>query len=55
MQMPGVIEKDASVMVGATPEVVRKHYEKLDQPSRGETSRGGNAVRAIGSAPTWTT
>jgi hypothetical protein len=31
MQMAGVSEKDASVMVGATPEVIRKHYEKLDQ------------------------
>ncbi|MFO0897600.1 MAG: hypothetical protein U0836_09280 [Pirellulales bacterium] len=31
MQMAGVSEKEASVMVGATPEVIRKHYEKLDQ------------------------
>lgn len=31
MQMAGVTEKEASVMVGATPEVIRKHYEKLDQ------------------------
>jgi hypothetical protein len=29
--MAGVSEKEASVMVGATPEVIRKHYEKLDQ------------------------
>ena len=25
-------EKETSVMVGATPEVIRKHYEKMDQP-----------------------
>jgi len=31
MQMAGVCEKEASVMVGATPEVIRKHYEKMDQ------------------------
>ena len=31
MQMAGVSEKEASVMVGATPEVIRKHYERLDQ------------------------
>src|SRR6185437_4576465 len=31
LQMSGVSEKEASVMVGATPEVMRKHYEKLDQ------------------------
>jgi len=31
MQMAGVSEKETSVMVGATPEVIRKHYEKLDQ------------------------
>jgi integrase len=31
MQMAGVTEKEASVMVGATPEAMRRHYEKLDQ------------------------
>ncbi len=31
MQMAGVSEKEASILVGATPEVIRKHYEKLDQ------------------------
>ena len=31
MQMAGVSEKETSVMVGATPEVIRRHYEKLDQ------------------------
>ena len=31
MQMSGVSEKDTSIMVGATPEVIRKHYEKMDQ------------------------
>jgi integrase len=31
MQMAGVPEKEASVMVGATPEVIRRHYEKMDQ------------------------
>jgi hypothetical protein len=29
--MAGVSEKEASVMVGATPEVIRRHYEKMDQ------------------------
>jgi hypothetical protein len=31
LQMAGVSEKEASVIVGASPEVIRKHYEKLDQ------------------------
>jgi hypothetical protein len=31
LQMSGTTEKDASIMVGATPEVIRKHYEKLDR------------------------
>jgi hypothetical protein len=31
LQMAGVSEKEASVMVGATPEVIRRHYEKLDK------------------------
>ena len=31
MQMAGRSEKEASIMVGATPEVMRRHYEKLDQ------------------------
>jgi hypothetical protein len=31
LQMAGVSEKEASIMVGATPEVIRRHYEKLDQ------------------------
>ena len=31
MQMAGVSEKEASVMVGATPEVMRRHYENLDR------------------------
>ena len=31
MQMAGVSEKETSVMVGATPEVIRKHYEKMDR------------------------
>lgn len=30
LQMAGASEKDTSVQVGATPEVIRKHYEKLD-------------------------
>jgi hypothetical protein len=29
--MAGAFEKKASIMLGATPEVMRKHYEKLDQ------------------------
>ncbi len=31
MQMAGTSEKEVSVIVGATPEVIRRHYEKLDQ------------------------
>jgi hypothetical protein len=31
MQIAGVSAKEASVMVGATPEVIRRHYEKMDQ------------------------
>jgi len=31
MLMAGVSEKETSVMVGATPEVIRRHYEKMDQ------------------------
>jgi hypothetical protein len=31
LQMSGVSEKETSVLVGATPEVIRKHYEKTDQ------------------------
>ncbi len=30
LQMAGVSEKETSLMVGATTEVIRKHYEKLD-------------------------
>jgi integrase len=30
LQMAGVSEKETSLMVGATPEVIRKHYHKLD-------------------------
>ncbi|MEN6405893.1 MAG: hypothetical protein ABFC77_05420 [Thermoguttaceae bacterium] len=30
LQMAGASEKETSLMVGATPEVIRKHYEKLD-------------------------
>jgi integrase len=31
LQMAGVSEKETSLMVGATPEVIRKHYEKMDK------------------------
>ena len=31
MQMAGVSEKECSMIVGDTPEVIRKHYEKLDR------------------------
>lgn len=31
LQMSGTSEKETSIMVGATPEVIRKHYEKMDQ------------------------
>jgi hypothetical protein len=30
LQIAGVSEKETSLMVGATPEVIRKHYEKLE-------------------------
>jgi hypothetical protein len=30
LQMAGVSEKEASVQVGCTPEVMRRHYERLD-------------------------
>ena len=30
LQMAGASEKETSLMVGATPEVIRKHYEKLE-------------------------
>ncbi len=30
MQMAGVSEKEASIQVGCTPEVMRRHYERLD-------------------------
>jgi integrase len=44
LQMAGVTEKEASVMVGATPEVMRKHYEKLDQ----QTIARRNVSRRLG-------
>lgn len=31
MQMAGVSEKEVSTLVGATPEVIRKHYENLEK------------------------
>jgi integrase len=31
LQMSGTSEKETGIMVGATPEVIRKHYEKMDQ------------------------
>jgi len=31
LQMAGASEKETSLMVGAAPEVIRKHYEKLDR------------------------
>jgi integrase len=31
LQMSGTTEKEASVMVGCTPEVMRRHYERMDQ------------------------
>ncbi len=30
LQMAGVSEKDCSLMVGCTPEVIRKHYDRFD-------------------------
>jgi hypothetical protein len=51
MQMAGVSEKEASIMVGATPEVIRKHYEKMDAMAiakrsveRGLTSNFGRVI-----------
>ncbi len=29
--MAGVSEKETSLLVGATPEVIRKHYERMDR------------------------
>ncbi len=46
MQMAGVSEKEASVMVGATPEVMRRHYEKLD----GMAIAKRNVQRRLGAA-----
>lgn len=31
LQMAGVSEKETSLLVGATPEVIRKHYERMDR------------------------
>jgi hypothetical protein len=31
LQMAGVSEKGTSLLVGATPEVIRKHYERMDR------------------------
>jgi hypothetical protein len=31
LQMSGTSEKETSIMVGATPEVIRKHSEKMNQ------------------------
>ncbi len=31
LQMAGASEKETSIMVGAAPEVIRKHYEKMDR------------------------
>jgi hypothetical protein len=49
MQMAGVSEKEASVMVGATPEVIRKHYEKLDQQA---IARRSVQLRLVGNGAT---
>jgi integrase len=49
MQMAGVSEKEASVMVGATPEVIRKHYEKLDKQA---IARRSVQLRLVGSGAT---
>ena len=45
MQMSGTSEKEASIMVGATPEVIRKHYEKMDQ--QGIARRAGERLLAV--------
>ena len=47
MQMAGVTEKDASIQVGCTPEVMRRHYERLD----GMAIAGRNLDRQIGNLP----
>ena len=44
MQMVGVSEKEASVMVGCTPEVMRRHYEDLDRQAIARR----NVVRRLG-------
>jgi integrase len=46
MQMAGVTEKEASIQVGCTPEVMRRHYERLD----GMAIARRNAQRRLGLA-----
>ena len=43
--MSGTSEKEVSVMVGATPEVIRRHYEQMDQ--RAIAQRAGERRLAI--------
>jgi len=50
MQMAGVSEKEASVQVGCTPEVMRQHYERLD----GMLIASRNATRRAAGAPSET-
>jgi len=52
LQMAGVSEKETSVMVGATPEVIRKHYEKLDQLAIAKRSVERRLQAAGPTAPT---
>jgi integrase len=47
MQMAGVSEKEASVAVGCTPEVMRRHYERLDKMSIAKRS----VERRLGADP----
>jgi integrase len=47
MQMAGVSEKEASIQVGCTPEVMRRHYERLD----GMAIAGRNLERRLGQSP----
>lgn len=51
LQMEGLSDKKTSLMVGATPEVIRKHYERLDAMII-ERRAGERRLAAASSDPT---
>jgi integrase len=54
MQMSGMTEKEMSTIVGATPGVIRKHYDKFDQlaiAKRSMERRQGQADAPIFARP----